>query len=255
MNFDEFDRGMRVFETNADHCVLPHVYIVARLDGRGFTKLTKERHPFEKPFDDRFSAYMRETVEHLMNCGFTVSYAFTQSDEISLLFDLNEDSFGRKVRKFNSVLAGEASAKFSTLLKDHACFDCRICELPRVTDVRDYFRWRQEDAHRNALSAHCYWHLRQTGLNERQATEQLLGLGVSEKNELLFQAGINFNDLPAWQKRGVGFVWGMVEKSGVDPRSGETHVALRRRIISNTNLPFGEEYGHMIVGIAGGNRP
>ena len=28
---------------------------------------------------------------------------------------------------------------------------------------------------------------------------------MSEKNELLFQrAGINFNDLPAWQRRGIG---------------------------------------------------
>jgi tRNA(His) 5'-end guanylyltransferase len=26
----------------------------------------------------------------------------------------------------------------------------------------------------------------------------------AEKNELLFQYGINFNDLPAWQKRGAG---------------------------------------------------
>ena len=31
-------------------------------------------------------------------------------------------------------------------------------------------------------------------------------MSVSQKNELLFQAGINFNDLPTWQKRGIGFV-------------------------------------------------
>lgn len=33
----------------------------------------------------------------------------------------------------------------------------------------------------------------------------MLGLSVSQKNELLFQYGINFNDLPNWQKRCVGF--------------------------------------------------
>ena len=32
-------------------CVLPGVYMVARLDGRSFTRLTKEAHQFEAPFD------------------------------------------------------------------------------------------------------------------------------------------------------------------------------------------------------------
>jgi tRNA(His) 5'-end guanylyltransferase len=31
--------------------VLPEIHIVARLDGRGFTRLTKEVHHFEAPFD------------------------------------------------------------------------------------------------------------------------------------------------------------------------------------------------------------
>ena len=37
MKFDDLDGKMRVFETAHDHCVLPGIYIVARLDGRGFT--------------------------------------------------------------------------------------------------------------------------------------------------------------------------------------------------------------------------
>ena len=51
MKFDELDEKMRVFETAHDYCVVPGIFIVARLDGRGFTKLTKERHAFETPFD------------------------------------------------------------------------------------------------------------------------------------------------------------------------------------------------------------
>jgi len=43
MEFDDLDAQMRVYETAADHCVLPGVYIVARLDGRNFTTLTKEK--------------------------------------------------------------------------------------------------------------------------------------------------------------------------------------------------------------------
>ncbi|MBV8811351.1 MAG: hypothetical protein JO033_21995, partial [Acidobacteriaceae bacterium] len=67
-----------------------------------------------------------------MNCGFRSLYAYTQSDEISVLFHPEITTFDRKVRKYNSVLAGEASAKFSLLLGGHACFDCRISELPGV---------------------------------------------------------------------------------------------------------------------------
>ena len=105
-----------------------------------------------------------------MQCGFKVSYGYTQSDEISLLLDLKENSFGRKERKLNSILSGEASAKFSLLLGDIATFDSRICQLPNKQLVVDYLRWRHEDAHRNALNAHCYWYLRKEGgflLNKR----------------------------------------------------------------------------------------
>ena len=160
MKFDELDKIMRVYETSHDHSVLPNIYMVARIDGRSFTKLTKDKHKFEAPFDIRFRDLMVETTKHLMNCGFKVIYGFSESDEISLLFDLNIDVFKRKLRKYNSILAGEASAKFSLLLQDLAAFDCRICQLPNKNTVVDYFRWRNEDAHRNALNAHCYWMLR-----------------------------------------------------------------------------------------------
>jgi len=29
-------------------------------------------------------------------------------------------------------------------------------------------------------------------------------MSIAGKNELLFQHGVNFNDLPLWQKRGIG---------------------------------------------------
>ena len=45
MKFDDLDTKMRVFETAHDQRVLPGMFIVARLDGRGFTKLTKQKMP------------------------------------------------------------------------------------------------------------------------------------------------------------------------------------------------------------------
>ena len=170
MKFDELDAKMRIYETTRDYCVLPEMYTVVRLDGRGFTKLTKEVGKFEVPFDVVFRDYMVETAKHLMECGFRVVYGYTESDEISLLLHRGESAFGRKSRKIISILAGEASAKFSLLLGSLACFDARISELPNVELAADYFRWRNEDAHRNALNSHCYWLLRKRGESVAGAT-------------------------------------------------------------------------------------
>ena len=246
MTFDELDRKMRVFETTNDPVVLPGVYVVTRIDGRGFTKLTKDRHRFEAPFDERFRDHMVATTEHLMDCGFRVVYGYTQSDEISLLMHPGDESFGRKVRKYTSILAGEASARFSLLLGDHAAFDCRVCQLPTAELVRDYFRWRNEDAHRNALGAHCYWMLRKQGLGVGAATEKLVGTSVADRNELLFRGGINFNELPNWQKRGTGLYWETYDRPAQNPKTGETTTSTRRRIRRDFDLPMRDEYGRFV---------
>jgi len=246
MKFDDLDLKMRVYETSQDRCVLPDMYIVARIDGRGFTRLTKEVHKFEAPFDEKFRDLMVETVKHLMNCGFNVIYGYTESDEISLLFHPNENLFGRKTRKYISILAGEASAKFSTLLGNVGAFDCRLSELPNKKLVGDYFRWRNEDAHRNALNAHCYWRLRQDDFNVRDATSKIEGMSVAAKNELLFQYGINFNDLPAWQKRGIGIYWKDVIKEGFNPKNREHVLVDRRTLHIDFELPMRDEYDTFI---------
>lgn len=249
MKFDDLDNRMRIYETSADYCVLPEIYIVARLDGRNFTRLTKEIEKFEAPFDIKFRDIMVETTKHLMNCGFKVKYGYTESDEISLLFDINIDLFGRKIRKFNSILAGEASAKFSLLLNKIGVFDCRISQLPNENAVIDYFRWRNEDAHRNALNAHCYWILRKNEVNKTNATKLLENKSVSEKNELLFSNGINFNDLPNWQKRGIGLYWTKEEKIGYNPKDNIEVKAERNTIKINYDLPMREDYEKFIYEI------
>lgn len=246
MKFDEVDARLRVFETAHDHCALPGLYLVARLDGRGFTRLTKEVHPFEAPFDERMRDYMTATTQHLLECGFRMVYGYTQSDEISLLLHPDEDSFGRKLRKYTSVLAGEASAKFSLLLGGIGVFDCRISQLPRSQDVVDYFRWRQEDAGRNSLNAHCYWLLRKQGQSVAEATGQVKGLRTAAKHDLLFAHGINYHTLPSWQKRGVGLYWEDYRKTGLNPLTQQAIETTRRRLAINQELPLGEPYEVLI---------
>lgn len=249
MNFNDLDAKMRIYETANDRSVLPEIYIVARIDGRGFTKLTKETIDFEIPFDIRFRDYMIETLKHLMNSGFKIIYGYTQSDEISLLFDLHDNSFSRKIRKLNSILAGETSAKFSTLLGCVAAFDCRISELPNKDLVIDYFRWRNEDAARNSLNAHCYWLLRKQGYSKTEATKYLTGKSIAEKNDLLFDAGINYNNLPLWQKRGVGIYWKEHVHEGFNPKTNEIITTTRNQLFIDTELPLKDKYDDFIMNI------
>lgn len=247
MLFDDIDKRMRMFETSNDRFVIPEVYIIARIDGRGFTKLTKKTCNFEAPFDIRFKDMMVETVKHLMNCGFNVKYGYTQSDEISLLLDKDDRTFHRKARKLLSVLAAEASAAFSVQLGRIAAFDCRLCEIPNKDLVADYFRWRQEDAHRNSLDAHCYWMFRKEGANKTEAHRNISGKSSEEKNEMLFQHGINYNELPKWQKRGIGLYYGAIEREGFNPITKEKVITTRNTIIIDEELPTSESYGQYVL--------
>lgn len=249
MNFDELDKKMRIYEQSIDRCIHPDMYLVARLDGRNFSRLTKEVCNFEAPFDVRFRDMMVNTVKQLMDCGFRVVYGFTESDEISLLFHREEATFGRKVRKFNSILAGQASAAFSLQLGQVVAMDCRMVPLPSIEKVKDYFLWRQEDAHRNALNAHCYWMLRKEGMDAQEATAQLDGKSISYKNELLFSRGINFDKLPAWQKRGIGVFWADVEKTGFNPITKQEVLTTRRELTVEYDLPLGQQYGDMVAAL------
>lgn len=238
MKFDDLDAKMRVYEQSIDQIIPPRNYIVARIDGRSFTRLTKEVCKFDAPFDKDFNQMMVETVRGLISdAGMEIIYGYTQSDEISLLFGPEAVVFGRKVRKLNSVLAGTASALFSLQLGKPGVFDCRICPLPNKELVKDYFRWRMEDAHRNCLNSWCYWTLRKEGKNATEASAELDGKSIAWKNEFLFQRGINFNNLPIWQKRGVGVYWRNYEKMGHNPITNEDVTAVRREVYADFEIP------------------
>ncbi|MGO4545720.1 hypothetical protein AB4Z29_13035 [Paenibacillus sp. 2TAB23] len=62
-------------------------------------------------------------------------------------------------------------------------------------DFQSYFLWRQQDASKNSISMVAqanFPHMQLQGLN-----------GKKLQDKLFLEKGINWNDLPTWQKRGV----------------------------------------------------
>lgn len=220
--------------------LLPRTWAVIRLDGRGFTKMTANA-GYEKPFDLRLSERMADTASTVFEELGGV-FGYTESDEISLLFPPDWDLFDRELEKLVSVSAGLASSRFTAIdpgVPGH--FDSRIWLGVELEEVLDYFRWRQADASRGCINAWCYWTLRKEGRSVADATSELDGKDFPWKNEFLFQRGVNFNEIPAWQRRGTGLYWKHVEKVGVDPRTGTEVTALRRRLHVDRELPMKDE--------------
>ncbi len=246
MKFDDFDRMMRQHELAFDQICPDDKWLVVRLDGRGFTRLTKEVLDFSRPFDDRFNSAMRTTCEHLMGAGIPSLLSYTQSDEISLLLDRTDVPFGGKVRKLLSILAGEASGVFSLAVGQPVSFDSRVCPLAEQDDVIDYFRWRAEDARRNALSALCYWMLREEGLDGNAADKTLSGLSSAKKTSLLKDRGVDFDKLPRWQTRGLFLRWQSEPHDGFDPITQSPVTVQRNRLTWVENTPIGEDVAALV---------
>ena len=134
---------------------------------------------------------MLETAEHLMSgCGFNVVYGYTQSDEISLLFGPEENGFGRKLRKLISVLAGEASARFSLLLGAMACFDCRISPAAFRGTRRRLLPLAERGRPPQRPERPLLLVLRKQGTGVGEATAAMRGVSVADKNELLFATAL-----------------------------------------------------------------
>ena len=240
---------MRAAERDHDRCAPVGVYLVARLDGRGFHRLTRDI-DFAKPYDERFRDAMVGAARHLMQTGFHVWHAYTQSDEISLLFAPEDATFAHKHRKLLSVLAGEASASLALDFGRTASMDCRLLELRDAEEVGDYFEWRRRDAKRNCAHSHAYWALRRAGRRGRSAHLELKGLNRAEQERLVRDlTGVDFETLPVWQWRGVGLYVERYEKQGVNPLTGEARMVERRRIAVDLDLPPRAEYRERVMAL------
>lgn len=248
MKTSELESRMRALEYFHGLRLLPGAWPVVRVDGRSFTRLTGAR--FEKPFDPRFHELMVGTARALLE-ELQGVYAYTQSDEVSVLLPRATDLFDRELEKLVSIAAAIASAAFTQAFGESAQFDARVWLGVDEQAVVDYFRWRQADAGRCALNGWCYWTLVRAGRSARQASAALLRQRSEAKHELLFEHGVSFADLPAWQRRGSGLSYETYDKEGFNPKTGQAVLARRRRVRVEGDLPMGEEYAALLRRLVG----
>jgi tRNA(His) guanylyltransferase len=193
------DRIKSFYEDRAKTYLTRRTYTILRLDGKSFHSYTKG---MDKPFDGSFTDAMVETAVYLCEEIQGCKLAYVQSDEISLLLtdftQVTTDAwFDGNVQKMVSVSASLATAIFNTFeLKPGklAIFDSRAFTIPYLTEVINYFLWRQQDATRNSINSAAQALYSHKELHEKSC---------SEMQEMMFQKGVNWNNYPDKYKRGT----------------------------------------------------
>jgi tRNA(His) guanylyltransferase len=195
-----------------DDSLPPSNWIVLRIDGRGFSKLTK-KYGFTKPNDlaalDLINAAALEVVKSMVD----VVIAYGQSDEYSFVLHESTTLFDRRAAKLATTVATNFTAEYcmqwpkffpdKPLERPYPTFDGRCVCYPKRKILRDYLAWRQADCHINNLYNTTFWKLVQRGVSQTEAELQLKGTLSGDKNEILFkQFGINYNNEPPVCRKG-----------------------------------------------------
>ena len=225
------DRMKKNYEFRAKVKLTRRIPIILRLDGVAFHSYTKR---MVRPFDYILTYLMAETMKSLCEKIQGATFAYQQSDEISIfLKDYNkltsEAWFDYNLQKITSVSASMAARLFyekaiaiHTFLKKHkvfpddiyipkdqidthrflfekkyikeAFFDCRAFDIPKE-EVTNYFIWRQQDASRNSIQMAGQAHFSHKQLHKK-STSDIQEMLWKEKN-------INWNNFPVPNRRGI----------------------------------------------------
>lgn len=244
---DALGDRMKLYEgIEAGRRFMPTLPILARIDGRAFHSFTQG---MERPFDQRFTEAMVATTAYLVDetCA---CMGYAQSDEITLAWHATDIKsqvwFDGRIHKMVSQLAAHATLQFFRqavlLLPEFAnrlpTFDARAWQVPNRTEGANAFLWREWDATKNSVSmaaAALYSH------------KELMGKSGSQKQEMLFQKGVNWNDYPPSFKRGTYVQRRVIERAftaeeiALLPPKHEARtnpgLLVRRSVVQERDLP------------------
>ena len=203
--------------------------VAIRIDGKAFHTFTRG---FQKPFDEVLIKSMQETMKYLCENIQGCVLGYTQSDEITLILvdykKLTSSAwFDYEVQKICSIAASMATMAFNKFFADNvekeilsnsdkegnvvddnleiihinhvhsmrkgAMFDARCFNIPKE-EVTNLVYWRQLDASRNSIQMVGQANFSHKELQNKSCNDI--------QDMLMTQKGINWNDLPTYQKRG-----------------------------------------------------
>ena len=252
--------------------------VAIRCDGRSFHTFTRN---FQKPFDEVLIKSMQETMKYLCENIQGCVLGYTQSDEITLILvdykKLTSSAwFDYEVQKLCSIAASMATMAFNKAfvkevkkysfelsmgihtdeerrlldiydkaIDKGAMFDARCFNVPKE-EVSNLCYWRQLDASRNSIQMVGQANFSHKELQNKSCNDI--------QDMLMTQKGINWNDLPTYQKRGSCCVRNkiVIESDGVmaTAQLRDTSKSENEWII-DTNIPLfkgeGREYIDRLV--------
>ena len=199
--------------------------VAIRIDGKAFHTFTRG---FQKPFDEVLIKSMQQTMKYLCENIQGCVLGYTQSVEITLILvdykKLTSSAwFDYEVQKMCSIAASMTTMAFnrafaknvgdyctynyecmdnthenyehilSLAVDKGAMFDARCFNIPKE-EVTNLVYWRQLDASRNSIQM-----LGQANFSHSELQNKSFN---DIQDMLMMQKGINWNDLPVYQKRG-----------------------------------------------------
>lgn len=250
-NKDSLGDRMKDYEVRSRSYVPRRTSAVLRIDGKAFHTYTRG---LSKPFDKLLFDAMAEATKYLCENVQGAKIGYMQSDEISVLLtdydDIKTDAwFDYQVEKMVSVAASLATTKFlhervKQIIAEPSTtvtvkmndifkmklpsFDARVLALPNDEEVVNYFIWRQQDAERNSIQALAQAHFSHSQLHKKD---------TADMQDMLHAKGINWNDCPTVQKRGVSVVKKVIDKPSVTPK-GETVIVPRSAWVIDDEMPI-----------------
>jgi tRNA(His) guanylyltransferase len=229
---------MKQYEASYDFTLPTNSPVLLRLDGHNFSRFTSN---FARPFDQRIHDAMTATSTDLLHYFPSATVAYTQSDEITLIFPEGVNAFNERVQKLGSLAASYCSVRFgwhlgSCLQKEPepavkggreaagvAHFDARFFSVPSRAEALNCLIWRcRGDAVRNSVSGFA------RSLFEQK---EMHGKSTEDLKEMIFErSGKQFEELvPQWAVEGCLVKREQFEHEGVNLKTGEVERTQRTR--------------------------
>lgn len=201
---------MKQYEKSVGPFVVQRMPTIIRIDGKAFHSWTKCLPSSDGP-SSLMHWLMVDTAIDLCEEIQTAVFAYTQSDEISVLlrdYDAitTQQWFGGNAQKIASVASALTTARFNHYVTNRsdafdrtptpAVFDARVFNIPKE-DVTNYFIWRQKDAIRNNINYIARQHF---------SHKQLHGVNVQRVTDMLFSNGVDIQQYPTWARRGCTII-------------------------------------------------